>query len=164
MTTTPLQRAEWAFHEAGRLAGRFPYVYSGAHGVPPDTAFGTFPPTKGTFDPEGTNPDGYDCSSWAAAVLWYAGMLGSGSLHDTREAPNTEALEGWGEAGIGKYVTLYVRDSGGIHHCLLRFTMLGHPVMWSAGAHTGTICGWQPYTSNYDPTKEGYATRHFPGT
>ena len=151
----------WLLHEFTVLSSdRFPYVYGGGHGVAPEKGL-TFPPTKGV-DPEGTNPKGYDCSAWQSAGLWHAGMLGSGSIKDTKLAPGTEELAGWGVAGVGEFYTLYVKNAPGYHHCVGKLTLSGKPVLWTAAASTGTICGWWSYGS-WDPTTEGYIARHHPG-
>lgn len=169
MTPTPLQRAEWVANRCGALAGIYPYVYGGGHGEGPDfnhwtvsfasSTFEGFPPTKG-LDPEGTNPKGYDCSAWVDDKLWHGGVYEEGSITQNREAESTEGLAGYGLPGRGQYITVWVRNSGGVHHCFLEITLPGQPVRWSAGAHTGTICGWQPWSQTYDPTTEGYAPRH----
>jgi hypothetical protein len=158
MSTSSLQRAEWISHRCGALAGTYYYVYGGGHDVAPTAAFGGFPPTKG-LDPEGTNPRGFDCSSWAADKLWHGGVLAEGSITNANLAPGTEELAGYGAPGVGRYVTLYVKNAGGVHHCILKITLPGQPVRWSAAAYTGTICGWQSY-GDWRPEDEGYVARH----
>jgi len=159
---TASERAVWLLHEFAHLAGmKLPYVYGGGHGVAPDRTFGTFPPTKGV-NPEGVSPPGYDCSGWQSAGLWHAGMLGSGAIHDTNLAPGTEELEGWGSAGPGHLFTLYVRDSGVVHHTVSKITLPNSTPLWTAANRPGTVCGFQNF-GGWDPTKEGYAARHFPG-
>ncbi len=151
MSTPPLERAIWLFNEFARLtAHQFPYVYGGGHGVAP-VAHETFPPTKGE-----------DCSAWQSAGLWHAGMLGSGSIKNTSLAPGTEELEGWGEAGIGRYYTLYVRDDATVHHCVGRFTFPNQDSLFTAANKTGTLCGFFVWLG-WDPTTDSYKARHFPG-
>jgi hypothetical protein len=160
-TTPPLERAVWLLNEFSRLAAhQYPYIYGGGHGVAPIPKQ-TFPPTKGE-DKEGTNPVGYDCSAWQSAGLWHAGMLGSGAIKNVSLAPGTEELEGWGSAGLGKYYTLFVRDTNGVHHCVGKFTFPGQEPVWTAANKTGTTCGFFDW-GDWDPTTVEYRARHFPG-
>lgn len=58
------------------------------------------------------HPPGLDCSGAVSWPLHEAGLL-PGPPQDTEE------LEKWGQGGEGKYITLYVRNSGGQEHCYL---------------------------------------------
>jgi hypothetical protein len=133
---TVLERAQWAYNAADKLAlAHYPYVLGGGHGV--KQIGGVLPPTSGD-DPHG--PRGYDCSAWVSSILWHGGML------ESEIALDTHAFEHWGRPGEGRYVTVWVHDDAapsGLHHCFLELRVPGRPHHWSAARHTGTICGWQ---------------------
>jgi hypothetical protein len=77
------------------------YLYGGAHGTSLDT-----------------RQPAYDCSSAVSYVLHWGGELGSGALDST-------ALESYGRAGPGRYVSIYANS--------------GHAFMYVAGLRFDTV-------------------------
>ena len=109
--------------EAGNIIARSPYVWGGGHGKWLD--------------------EGYDCSGSVSFALAAAGLL-SGPLA-------SGPLMGWGEAGRGKWVTIYANQ--------------GHVFMEVAGIRFDTsgqrVTGsrWQ----NAVRSTGGFVARHPPG-
>jgi hypothetical protein len=77
------------------------YLYGGAHGTSLDT-----------------RQPAYDCSSAVSYVLHWGGELGAGALDST-------ALESYGQAGPGRYVSIYANS--------------GHTFMYVAGVRFDTV-------------------------
>ena len=161
--TTPSarQRAEWLYDWALLLEReRIPYSFRGGHG-PIKPILGPWgewlPPTVGD-----TGVVGYDCSSYAYAALWRAGLAGQ----QFKEVPNTVLLEGWGRSGEGTYVTLRVFDGilpiyGGVRteHCFLVVKGLGakRPNAKFAAQSPGHVVGKFTAPSEY---VEAFHARH----
>jgi cell wall-associated NlpC family hydrolase len=109
--------------EAGNVIARSPYLWGGGHGKWLD--------------------DGYDCSGSVSFALAAAGYL---------EGPlNSGRLMSWGEAGPGRWVTIYAND--------------GHVFMEVAGVRFDTSGAretgsrWQ----NASRSTAGFVVRHPPG-
>lgn len=127
---------------------------------------------------------GLDCSgacSWAlhSAEAWQGTNRAGGRIELVQQPLTTEGLETWGEAGVGKYITLWVKDSGGVHHCFLWIQIPssmrpeGGPSIDYAfeASHTGATTpsphgvGLRPRTQYYsNPKGEGFNARRWPGT
>ena len=136
--STPAPSILSAFDDADwRASQKLPYVFGGGH--------------SSRFQPSGS-PAGYDCSGWVSTILHHAGILGSS------EALDTHALERWGLAGRGEFMTVWTINVPGLEHTFIEFKVLGHLTKrWSAANHTGAICGWVPWM---DPA--GYTARRRP--
>lgn len=125
-------------------AHHYPYTFGGGHG-------GGFNPTVGS-----NGLLGYDCSGAVSAVLNAGGLLGSPEA--------TGALAGWGAAGAGKNMAVYVENSsaGGGHTIM---SLLGR--LWGThGGSSGGIGGeWLPGTdpNSFSPLGHWEETRHAPG-
>lgn len=108
------EHAIWADHQ------HYPYVFAGGHPG--------FKASKG----------GYDCSGWVSAILDAGGILGH------PEALGTHELEHWGLPGPGQYMTVWVRNGGGVEHTFIEFRIPKHlDLRWSVAPHTGDVCGWK---------------------
>ena len=124
--------------------------------------------------------EGLDCSGAASWALHTAGAW-PGPRPPLVSPPGpmvTQELESYGEAGEGKYVTLWVIDSG-LHHVFLWIRIPsnmrpeGGPAVDYAfeASHTGAVhpaphgVGLRPRTEYYaNPAKEGFKARRWPGT
>jgi hypothetical protein len=112
--------------KATALSGRYPYVWGGGH-----TALGK--PTNG----------GYDCSGAVSAVLGAMGVL---------SAPLTSGgLESWGQAGKGKFVTVYANEA----HTFMKI----NGIWFGTGSDKQAIRGG-PAWGNHDPDLAAYTVRH----
>jgi len=108
---------------AGNVIARAPYKWGGGHGRWRD--------------------EGYDCSGSVSFALHFAGLL---------EGPLTSGgLMSWGEAGRGRWVTVYANDG----HVFLE--VAGIRFDTSGARRTGSR--WQPQVRPGD----GYVARHPPG-
>lgn len=129
---------------ASIAAHHYPYTFGGGHG-------GGFGPTVGS-----NGLLGYDCSGAVSAVLNAGGLLGSPEA--------TGGLAGWGAAGAGKNMAVYVENSsaGGGHTIM---SLLGR--LWGThGGSSGGIGGeWLPGTdpNSFSPLGHWEETRHAPG-
>jgi|SRR5208282_1393310 len=124
--SVPAESIEVCFAKADQINDeKIPYVYGGGQNfVPSATAA-----SKGL--------KGYDCRGAACAVLHAAGLIAS--------VEDTEELAGWGDAGEGQYMTLWVANYPTLHHCALEFRLPEHPgKRWWMAAHQGTLVGWVP--------------------
>jgi hypothetical protein len=127
---TPPDELRKIFERAAELDQRhLPYVYGGGHQV------------AGIIDVDPTGP--VDCSSTVSAVLGI----------DTRVSG---AFETYGEAGPGKYVTIYANPE----HVLMEIN--GH-FFGTSGANPGGGAGWIP-RQHIDATYlSRFVARHPPG-
>lgn len=96
----------------------------------------------------------YDCSGGVSDVLHAGGML---------SAPlATGGLLGWGEAGQGRYMTVWVKDTPGSpfsgSHTFIEFAV-GRQRWFEAGGTSGALTGWRSSKST-----AGYTARRWPGT
>lgn len=130
-----LAKAQWI------AAQKFPFVLGGGHRTD-----GTFGPcdTAGGY----TGEVGYDCSGMVSDILHSAGLL--------KASTNVEGLESWGEAGKGKYMTVWVKPPN--DHCFIEFDLPTGTVFYEAH-HKETIVGEE---RQRDTT--GMLPRHWPGT
>lgn len=104
-----------------------PYVWAGGHGA---------------FE---ENPDGLDCSGAVSDVLHVGGYL------TVPEA--TGALESFGEAGKGKWFTVWVTNSG-VGHCWIEVMTTEGWKQWEEGGNLGHKAGWT------NESQGGYVARH----
>jgi hypothetical protein len=111
-----------------------PYLWGGGHG---------------SFN----DPGGYDCSGFGSSCLHAGGML------DTPQS--TVGLQSWGQPGKGKYMTLYVRETGNprTSHTFLVFNLKGKSRYAEAGGSESSHTGWHNARST-----SGFQPRHYPGT
>jgi hypothetical protein len=132
-----------------------------------------------------TKLEGLDCSgavSWAlhSAGLWesVAGQVEAvpGAVRPVQASPmNSSELEGWGDPGEGKYITVWTNAD----HCFLWIRIPGSmrpeggPDIDYAleASHTGATVphphgvGLRPRAQSYpNPAAEGFKARHWPGT
>jgi hypothetical protein len=132
--------------EAVRLSALRPhseYVWGGSHGLSPTPANGPF-----------------DCSSAVSHLLQVGGF------HNP--TMDTVGLSSWGEAGPGRWVTIFVKPYGAEAHTFLRFspdlTPPGERYWGTSGiAAPGKGPGWiadEDFSSGY---LAGFELRHPPG-
>ena len=120
---TAYERVIAAYEEVTRLTAlRVPYIFGGGHNA--------------AFEPD----PGLDCSGLVSRVLHVAGLLG---VPHVPFPLATQALEPWGEAGPGRWLTVWDRDVIVQHHCFLQFS-LGpkYPLRFAQAAHAPEIDGW----------------------
>jgi hypothetical protein len=91
---------------AGNRINHFPYSYAGGHGAVAQTMNQTNPAAFPGEQEDGG--PGYDCFSATDYVL-YGGGYGQTLLQDT--APASTTLESVGDAGPGRWVTIYANPS-----------------------------------------------------
>jgi hypothetical protein len=144
---------------AGNLIIDQRYSYGGGHspasmGIPPD-------PAADPGDEENGGP-GYDCSSAVDYVLWGAGM-GRSLLGGA--VPASEQLAGVGDAGIGRWVTIYAGSSGGQAHAFIAVDgLVLDTVHLEPTAPAGTGPRWQPPGEVARELAAGaFVARHPPG-
>lgn len=139
---------------------KYPYVYGGGHGS-------TFAATTGVAlagalgESDFKAQVGYDCSGAVSAVLGPAGILPGDHPYDT------EGLEFWGEPGVGKYMTVWVRSEPD-GHCFIEINVPaslgsqntdGKPVIFVAH-QPGTTVGF----GSEAHTDGNWKPRHWQGT
>ncbi|MFN8215681.1 MAG: lytic transglycosylase domain-containing protein [Solirubrobacterales bacterium] len=132
--------------EAERLSALRPnteYVWGGSHGESPTPANGPF-----------------DCSS-AVSHLLQVGGFGNPTMA-------TPELATWGEAGPGRWVTIFVKPYGGEAHTFLRFSAEVAPVSeryWgtSGFVEPGHGPGFIPESTFSAAYLPGFLQRHPPG-
>lgn len=96
--------------------------------------------------------NGYDCSGGASACLIAAGYLSS--------PQTTVGLKSWGEAGEGRYMTVWVHETGIAERSHVWLEFKGFPNRWwEAGGTPGALTGWR----SAQPSS-GFSPRHYPGT
>lgn len=103
----------------------------------------------GSFNDSG----GYDCSGFVSSCLHAAGLL--------NEPQATGGLDGWGESGRGKYLTVWVKETGvpTQSHTFMTFTIRGRTRYAEAGGGNSSHTGWHSPRSH-----AGFSPRHWPGT
>ncbi len=106
----------------------FPYVYGGGH-----ASFVS---------------NSYDCSGSVSYALAAGGLL---------SAPETSgALESWGEAGPGKWITIYANAG----HVYMYVNIGGRWMRYDTVGRSGTYASrWQPEMRS----NAGFVARHWPG-
>lgn len=99
------------------------------------------------------DPRGYDCSGFVSSCLHAAGLL------NTPQA--TPGLIGWGESGRGRFMTVWVRETGSPSqsHTFMTFTVKGRTKYAEAGGAESGSTGWHRPRSH-----AGFSPRHWPGT
>lgn len=140
---------------AGNRINRYPYSYAGGHGAVPQTMNQTNPDPGAYPGSQENGGPGYDCSSATDYVL-YGGGFGQTLLED--QAPASTTLEGIGDPGPGRWVTVYANAD--------------HAYIEVAGVYLDTAAGegkpprppntgprWSP--SGTGPV--GFIARHPPG-
>jgi hypothetical protein len=130
-----LEKAKWA------AAQKFPYIFGGGHRTD-----GTFGPSDAAGAYHGQV--GYDCSGLVCDILHSAGLID----HVT----DVGGLTKWGEAGKGKYMTVWVQ--GPDEHTFIEFDLPTGIVFYEAH-HPGTIVG-----AERERSTTGFQPRHWPGT
>lgn len=135
------------------------YSYGGGHvpasmAVPPD-------PSADPGEQENGGP-GYDCSSAVAYLLWGAG-LGQSLLGGT--VPDSQALATVGDAGPGRWVTIYAGSSGGQPHTFIAVDgVVLDTVHLEPTIPGGTGPRWQPAAEVAQELATGtFVARHPPG-
>jgi hypothetical protein len=130
--------------EAQRLSElRFqvPYVYGGAHGLSP-------------IPPRYDGP--YDCSSAVSHLLQVGGFQ--------NPTMDTVALHTWGEAGPGRWLTIFVKPFGGNAHTFIRFAADVTPPSeryWgTSGIFAGHGPGWIKESDFSAGYLAGFEMRH----
>lgn len=100
------------------------------------------------------DPGGYDCSGFVSSCLHAGGML-SGAPQ------STTGLQNWGEAGEGKYMTVWVKETGVAtqSHTFLTFRLKGKTRYAEAGGSQSGSTGWHSPRSH-----AGFKPRHYAGT
>lgn len=103
----------------------------------------------GSFNDSG----GYDCSGFVSSCLHAAGLL------DSPQA--TPGLVGWGDAGRGKHMTVWVKENGNprMSHTFLTFDIKGKTRYAEAGGAESGHTGWHRARST-----SGFQPRHWPNT
>jgi len=140
---------------AGNRINHFPYSYAGSHGDPAETMNQTNPdPAAFPGNQENGGP-GYDCSSATSYVLW-GGGFGESMLDGGVDA--STALEGVGDPGPGRWVTIYANAD--------------HAYIEVAGIYLDTAAGegnppnppsTGPRWSTHGTGPAGFVARHPPG-
>jgi hypothetical protein len=148
VTATLQQRVEAVYRECDRLAG-LPYVFSGGHNS-------QWKPSLDYAQGIGEHGAGIDCSAGASFALRAGGIL----WNPRPPLPlATGNLIEWGEPGVGRWLTLYVRNDNIEQHCGLRFN--GLPAFqheWWQAANPNDGVGWLALNIT------GMQARHWPGT
>lgn len=100
------------------------------------------------------DPGGYDCSGFVSSCLHAAGLLGG-------SPQSTVGLQNWGDAGQGKYMTVWVKETGDPHqsHTFLTFSLKGKTRYAEAGGSQRGATGWHNARSH-----AGFKPRHYSGT
>lgn len=118
------------------------YVWGGSHGSTPTPANGPF-----------------DCSSAVSHLLQVAGF--------ENPTMDTTALVGWGEAGPGQWVTIFVKPYGEDAHTFIRFSKGVTPSSkryWgTSGLFEGHGPGWITEADFSADYLAGFELRHPPG-
>lgn len=130
-----LAKAQWI------AAQKFPFILGGGH-----RSDGTFGPCDGVGGY--TGQVGYDCSGMVCDILHSAGLL--------KASTDVGGLESWGEAGKGKYMTVWVKPPD--EHTFIEFDLPTGTVFYEAH-EPGTIVGEERARST-----TGMLPRHWPGT
>jgi hypothetical protein len=99
------------------------------------------------------DPRGYDCSGFVSSCLHSAGLLNT--------PQSTVGLVGWGESGRGRFMTVWVHETGAAHasHTFLTFNLKGKTRYAEAGGSESGSTGWHRPRSH-----AGFVPRHWPGT
>jgi len=140
---------------AGNRIDHFPYSYGGGHGDPAQTMSQTNPDPAAVPGDEENGGPGYDCSSATSYLLWGGGLgqtLLKGAVMDSTD------LEGVGEPGPGRWVTIYANPA--------------HAYIEVAGIYLDTAAGegnppnpprTGPRWSVEGTGPDGFVARHPPG-
>jgi hypothetical protein len=140
---------------AGNRIDRFPYSYAGGHGAVAQTMNQATPDPAAFPGAQENGGPGYDCSSATDYVL-YGGGLGQTLLQD--QAPASTTLEGVGDPGPGRWVTIYANAA--------------HAYIEVAGIYFDTAAGLGnppnppstgPRWSSVGTGPAGFVERHPPG-
>jgi len=110
---------------------KLPYDYGGGHGGP-------------LFQPP------YDCSSFVSAVLNAGGLIDY--------VTDTVGLASWGEAGEGRWMTVWTRGAGTFGHTFVEFHLGQTSRFAETNGDVTQHAGWRAHISGV-----GYAARHWPG-
>lgn len=108
-----------------------------------------------SFSPSGPK-HAYDCSGSCSAALHAGGML---------DAPaDTTILANWGAPGPGKFMTLWVKNTGDSHtsHAFLDFNLPGKGLECFTTGNWGAKNDGAGFKPNHHPT-DGFTPRHWPG-
>lgn len=130
-----------AYRRAKQIDARhLPYAWGGGHG---------------TLGQASGSPAGFDCSGAVSAVLGAAGLVSKPLA--------TPDLKNWGQAGEGKYLTVWVRETGDPHrsHTFIEFKLPGQAarIFEFGGQESGIAGGFHDTRS-----KSGFTARHWQGT
>jgi hypothetical protein len=150
-------------------AQEYPYVWGGGHNDTFTASGSSGPAVAGAFRA------GYDCSGVLSSVLHAAGIMafvskgelggvgGRAVVNQVGEAQDSTWFETWGEAGRGKYMTVWANGD----HCFIEVNVpasfgaesTGGKTLFFVARQKGTIVGF--FDSE---TTEGFTPRHWPGT
>lgn len=184
----------WQVYVQGKWIDEQRYIYfeGGGHATFHATPVpGLF---KGESRPKKSEEEGLDCSgllSWDlhSAGLWPTSPAGKTTGRTNKEEISMEVAQGtdstpfdthefeevWGEPGEGKYITVWVKNSGGVEHCFMWIQIPGSmrpeggpdiDVALEASRPGGSPeVGFRPRLAAYpNPAAEGFKARHWKGT
>lgn len=130
--------------KANEMSGRYPYKWGGGHiqiGHPSPGIAGGSAGTAG-------GPPGYDCSGAVSAVLGAMGLLSS--------PLDSGSLESFGEAGEGKWVTVYANFT----HTFMKININGTWRWFGTGSNKQALRGGPAWGNNDAGDLAAYAVRH----
>jgi hypothetical protein len=123
---------------------RWPYVYGGGHG------------RAGVASASHLDDGvGFDCSSYTVAQL-AAGEMGF-KLNEPG-VPASGALRSWGDAGEGRWMTVWTNDG----HVWVQYKIRG--AAWRADTGQVDHRGYGPHIRDTPRSSAGFVARHWPGT
>jgi hypothetical protein len=124
---TILDRVNLCYAKASEIIAKpTPYSFGGGH--------------PGFAPSLGATGIGYDCSGFASAVLKAGGIL---AVPEAKISLATEEFYIWGQAGQGKYLTIWVRNDAVQQHVFLDFSHrdgLSH--RYAEAPHAPLNCWW----------------------
>lgn len=130
--------------KASEMSGRYPYKWGGGHlqiGHPSPGIAGGSPGTAG-------GPPGYDCSGAVSAVLGAMGLLST--------PLDSGSLESFGEAGEGKWVTIYANAV----HTFMKININGTWRWFGTGSNKQALRGGPAWGNNDAGNLSAYSVRH----
>lgn len=138
---------------------KYPYVSGGGHGSTFGATTGAAPLGVALGESDFKAQVGYDCSGAVSAVIGPAGLLAHPLF--------TGELESWGEAGEGKYMTLWVRSEPD-GHCFLEVNVPASLGSQNTDGKTVVFVAHKPGTTvgfgSEAHTDGNWKPRHWKGT
>lgn len=131
---TLLARVKQVYVECGDLAG-VPYVFSGGHNP-------QFLPSLSFGNGIGAPGAGYDCSSGASTALRAGGLL---AIPRAPVPLDTAQFLTWGQPGLGRWLTVWVRNDSVEQHMGLEFSIATsgfYAKRWWQAANPRNGIGW----------------------